>query len=82
MFGNNPYIGATADVGRISSMMNRYGQNGNNDDIIYAINKLSKKLDNVGGNSYSIGNVTYDDGSNITELVKAIITQARIERRS
>lgn len=82
LFGNNPYIGATADVGRISSMMNRYGQNGNNDDIIYAINKLSKKLDNVGGNSYSIGNVTYDDGSNITELVKAIITQARIERRS
>ena len=82
LFGNNPYIGATADVGRISSMMNRYGQNGSNDDIIYAINKLSKKLDNVGGNSYSIGNVTYDDGSNITELVKAIITQARIERRS
>ena len=81
MFNNRLAIGATTDVGSISSMMNSTIQNGGNDDVISAIDKLRDSLGNIGGNTYNVNGVTYDDGSNVSNAVKSLVRAARIERR-
>ena len=81
MLGVGSSIGVMSRVGAISSSMNRINQNGVNDDVVSAINKLRKDLSNVGGNSYTINGLTYDDGSNISDAVKAIVRAAKVERR-
>ena len=74
-------IGATANVRAISSMMRQNGQNGSNSDVVSAIDRLRKDFPNTGSTSYTINGLTYDDGSNIAETVKALIRAARVERR-
>ena len=81
MLGLQPSVGVLAHVGAVNSMMNQRGQTASNDDVVYAINKLQKALGNVGNTTYSIGGVTYDDGSNIAEAVKTITRAALRERR-
>lgn len=80
MFGMNPSVKMLANVGSISSMMNR-NQNGTNDDVISAIKDLGSKLGDRSGDTYQINGVTYDDGSNITDAVKTLVRAARVERR-
>ena len=71
-----------ANAGAISTMMNRNIQNGKNGDVVSAIDKLRKAMDNVGGNTtYNVNGVTYDDGSNVTNAVKELVRYAKIERR-
>ena len=74
-------IGISANVGVVSSMMSRRNQNGANSDIVAAIDRLDKHLDNVGGTSYNVNGVTYDDGSNVKDAIETIVRAARIERR-
>lgn len=78
-FGSSTRV--LANVGTINSMMNGYNQNGGNADVVSAINKLRKDLGNVGGDHYSVGDITYDDGSNVASAIKSIVKAARIERR-
>lgn len=74
-------VGVTANLNAVNAMM-RNRQNGStNDDVVSAINKLNKNLGNVGNTSYTVGNITYDDGSNISEAVKSLVRAARVERR-
>ena len=80
MFGMNPSVKMLANVGSISSMMNK-NQNGTNDDVISAIKDLGSKLSGRSGDTYQINGVTYDDGSNITDAVKTLVRAARVERR-
>lgn len=81
LLGAGAPIGVQANINSISSMMNSRSQNGINDDVVSAINKLRKDLGNVGNTTYSISGVTYDDGSNIAEAVKTITRAAVRERR-
>ena len=81
LFSTNPSIGVLSNVGSISSMMNRR-QNGENNDMVTAINKLNSKLDNISGNTYTVNGITYDDGSNISDAVRALIRATRVERRA
>lgn len=74
-------VGVTANVGAISTMMNGRNQNGPMDDVVSAINKLRGELGNVGGNSYNINGITYDDGSNVSDAVRTLVRAARMERR-
>lgn len=74
-------VGVLANVGSISTMMNRRIQNGGNLDVIAAIDKLRKDIGNINNTTYSINGVTYDDGSNIADAVEAIVRAARVERR-
>lgn len=74
-------IGTLATAGSINTMMNGRIQNGANDDVVSAIDKLNKKFDNIGNTTYSINGVTYDDGSGIADAVKTIVRAAKIERR-
>lgn len=82
IFGSGASVGVHANVGAISSTMSRHGQNGGNEDVVSAINKLNKKLDNAGNTYYNIDGVTYDDGSNIAGAVKSIVRAVKVERRT
>ena len=81
LFGQNISLGVSANsAGVVSAMMSNNSQNGN-EDVVSAINKLRKELGNVGGTTYKIDGITYDDGSNITNAVKSLVRAAKIERR-
>ena len=83
IFNNGPSIGVMSNLNAISRSMNTRSQNGANNDVVTAINKLRKDLGNVGGttNNYNVNGVTYDDGSNITEAVRTLVRAATMERR-
>lgn len=72
---------AMSNIGAISSMMGQNGRSSGNDDVVSALEKLRKDLGNMKSETYQINGVTYDDGSNIAEAVKALIRAARIEGR-
>lgn len=84
MFNNNPSIGFTSNLKAISSNMNARNQNGSNSDVVSAIDTLSRKLGNVNGttNNYNVNGITYDDGSSMSEAIKAIVRAAITERRT
>ena len=74
-------VGVLANVASTSAMMNRYSQHSQNGEVVSAIDKLRKELGNVGGTTYNVNGITYDDGSNIANAVKDLIGAARRERR-
>lgn len=80
MFGMTPSVDVLSNVGAINSSMNG-NQNGGNFDIISAIKDLGSKIGDMGGNTYIIDGITYDDGSNVANAVESIMRAARIERR-
>ena len=49
--------------------------------VISAINSLRKELGNVGGNTYNLGDITYDDGSNVADAIQTLVRAAVVERR-
>ena len=81
MMALNPSVGVMASVSSINASMNRRIQNGQNEDILNAIAGLNKTISNMSGDTYNVNGVTYADGSNISEAVKAIIQAAKIDRR-
>ena len=81
MLGMQPSLGVMSNLGAISSMMNSRNQNGTNDDVVNAIDKLSRRLGNVGNTSYTINGITYDDGSALQEAFGTIVRAAKIGRR-
>ena len=81
MLNMNSSVGVRANLGAISSMMSLRGQNGGNSDVVSAIDKLSKKMDNMGNTTYHIDGVTYDDGSNVADAVGSLTRAIRMERR-
>ncbi len=81
MIGDGGIIGLRANVNAISSMMNQNRQNGTNDDVVSAINKLNNSLNKLEKPSYVINGITYDDGSNVTNAVESLVRAARLERR-
>ena len=77
--GETFQVGANIDA--ISANMHERQNGTNNGDVIAAINKLGKKLDNVSGDSYTVNGVTYDDGSNVAQTVKALTREIKVRRR-
>lgn len=82
LFDNGPSLGVTASIRDIS----RNGSNRQNDnsDVVAAVNRLNKKLDNVGGttNYTTIDGVSYGDGTEVSDAVGALVRAIRIEGRS
>ena len=81
IFGSGPSIGVMANVNAISSSMNGRIQNGNNSEVVSAINKLRDKLDGIGNTYNTINGVTYDDGSNVTDAIETLVRYAKIGGR-
>ena len=74
-------IGVLRNVNAINRQMNRNLQNGANDEVVGAIDKLRKSMGDIGGNSYNINGITYDDGSAVSEAIQGLIRAIRIEGR-
>lgn len=81
MFGMNPSVGVMANLGAINTSMNRRNQNGSNNDVVSAINKLSKDIGKIKGTSYNIGGVSYEKGSEVSDAVEALIRAIKVEGR-
>lgn len=81
IFGSGISVSASSNAGAIGVMMNRRNQNGEIDNVITAIDKLRKDLNNADRATYNINGITYDDGSNIADAVETIVRAARRERR-
>ncbi len=81
MLGQHRSIDLNANIGAVSSMMNRRSQNGNNANIVSAIDKIHKDINGISRPSYSIGGITYDAGSEVAEAIETLVRAAKIERR-
>ena len=81
LLNNGPSIGVAANLRAIDYGMNSRNQNGVNDDVVSAIDKLRKDMSN-NGDTYNINGITYDDGTNVSEAVKTLIRATTIERRT
>ena len=82
MFGDGISLGANGNLGVVSSMMNARIQNGFNNDVVSAIDKVRDRMDNIKGTTYNIDGITYDDGSDVAEAIKTLVRAAKIERRT
>lgn len=71
---------ANTNMKAVSTSMS-YRQNGFSDDVVDAINKLGKKLGNTGNNSYNIGGITYEEGSDVADAIKTLSRVATVNRR-
>jgi hypothetical protein len=82
LFGMQPSVDLLANVGSINTAMNgRQNVSTTNDDVVAAIKDLKDAIGKSSGDSYSIGDITYDDGSNIATTIQALIRASRIEGR-
>lgn len=82
LFDNGPSLGVTASIRDIS----RNGSNRQNDnsDVVDAVNRLNKKLDNAGSttNYTTIDGLNYNDGTDVADAVGALVGAIRREGRS
>ena len=75
-----PSVGVMSNIRAISANMDR-NQNGFNDDVLKALKDLKDAFGNSSGDTYTFGNFTYDDGSNISDAVQTLVRAAKMERR-
>lgn len=80
MLSIDPSVSAFSNIRGISAMMNNR-QNGANDDVISAIKDLGRRIGESSGDTYSINGITYDDGSNVSDAIRTLVREAKIERR-
>lgn len=77
---NDQDVKINARSGALAGTVGQIQNRTDNSDVIAAIKDLKDGL-NINGPSYTINGITYDDGSNVTSAVEALIRAARIERR-
>lgn len=81
MFGSLVSMDVLGRVNSISRSMDSRIQNGSFNDVVGAIEKLRTNLSELGGNTYHIDGITYDDGTNVANAVGELIRATRIQRR-
>lgn len=83
MFNNRYSLGVSTNLNAINLGMASKRQNGTNGDVVYAIDRLRKDIDKVGGvtNNYNVNGVSYDGTSDISNAVETIIRAAMMDRR-
>ena len=81
MFSGTQGIGVQANLSAINVAMNRKLQNGSNDDVISAINKLNDSLEGNRGDTYNFAGITYDNGDEISNAVQTLVRAAKMGRR-
>lgn len=68
-------------VNSISRSMDARIQNGSFNDVVGAIEKLRTGLSELGGTTYNVNGVTYDDGTNVANAVGDLTRAIRLQRR-
>ena len=80
LFGDTQTVGVRANLNAINTAM-LANQNNQNEDVVNAINKLRKDLNNVNtGDTYSINGV-YANDDDIIDAIKSIVRAVKVERR-
>jgi tape measure domain-containing protein len=80
LLGGTQSVGVRSNLNAINTAM-KLNQNGQNDDIISAIDKLRKELGNLNsGDTYSINGV-YASDDDIVDAIKTIVRAVKVERR-
>ena len=82
IFGTDPLVALRAEAGVINVAMNRKHQNGGNEEVVTAIDKLRKDIGNINNNSYTINGITYDNGSEVSDAIETLVRAIRIGKRS
>lgn len=77
---NNPSMQVAANLNSISSGMKGRSQNGNS-EVVSAIDKLGKNLENNSGNTYNLGDISYNDDTAIGRAVQELVRAVEVERR-
>lgn len=80
MLNMDASVGAYATAGAINATMSNR-QNRSTGDVISAIKDLGKNLGKSSGDTYQVNGVTYDDGSNVSDAVGALVRAIKVERR-
>lgn len=81
LFDNTVPMSVLGRVNSISRSMNDRIQNGTFNDVVKAVDRLRNGLSEIGGPSYTINGITYDDGTNIANTIGDLTRQIRLERR-
>lgn len=76
----NSMFGDT-QIGAINSTMSGRNQNGTNNDVVSAINKLRNDIGNINNNSYSIGGITYNGDNDVAEAIETLVRASIVGRR-
>ena len=74
-------IGVLTNVGAINATMNHRSQNGANDDVIRAIDRLGSGLSNQTGDTYNINGMSYSNNAELEAALQTIMRYMVIEGR-
>lgn len=77
----DPSFTPLANLRAIGNVSARNSQNGNSDEVVRAINKLGKSLNNVGNTYNSVNGVTYDNGSEVSKAVETLVRAVTVGGR-
>ena len=80
LFGDSS-VGVLANVGAINSSMNGYNKYASNDDVVSAINSLRKDFENIKGDTYNFGDISYGDNNEIQDAVQTLVRAVKIGKR-
>lgn len=81
MLNKNPLMFTGVSTNAMNSIVRRRNNQNGNSDVIEAIDRLAKNINQTPGNTYNVNGITYDDGSNIASAVEQIVRAATIGRR-
>lgn len=81
MLNRNPLMFTGVGSGTIDMIANRRNNQNGNSDVIDAIDRLAKNINQTPGNTYNVNGITYDDGSNIASAIEQLVREAMVERR-
>lgn len=80
MLGFGTSVGLMTNVGAINAGMSSI-QNGGNEDVVSALNKLREDISNLGGTTYQINGINYNNDSTVSDALETLVRYARMERR-
>lgn len=80
MLGFGTSVGLMTNVGAINAGMSSI-QNGGNEDVVSALNKLREDISNLGGTTYQINGINYNNDSAVSDALETLVRYARMERR-
>lgn len=81
MLNRNPQIFTGLRSGSVDALLERRNNQNGNSDVIDAIDRLAKNINQTPGNTYNVNGITYDDGSSIAAAVEQLVRAATIGRR-
>lgn len=77
----NPGLEMSGFLNTTGRLVDARIQNGSFRDVVKAVDRLGGKISELERPSYNIGDVTYDDGSNIAQFAEGLVRTIRVEER-